>query len=431
MNRQFTIVQKKIIVIAALFLFGANPQIFAQTDRTTRAEIFEQVWSVINEKYYDAGFNGVDWNQVGEKYRSRLKKISGEKDFYELLDQMAGELRDSHTRVYSPEQKAERKNRKRTSVGIQIKAIENAFVISNVAPDSEAARLGIKAGMIVLSVNNQPIKKAIADAKKAIGASSSERSTAMRLFSKLLAGEPETFLKIGLIDERKNSKIFTLKRISASSAPQVSSRILPSGIAYLKFDQFHESIEKEISERLENFQNAPALILDLRGNAGGDGEMGLRFAGKFFDEKITVARIVTRTGKPPIEGMPMTLETGETGGQVFSKPLAVLIDERTASTAELIANALQETGRAKIFGTNSCGCVLAFLDYKSLAGGGDLTLSEFGFITPNNKRLEGAGVLPDRFVLPKLEDIRNNRDAALETAENYLQKPTPGLLKAN
>ena len=140
----------------------------------------------------------------------------------------------------------------------------------------------------------------------------------------------------------------------------------------------------------------------------------------FSTAKITVAKIVTRTGKPPFEGMPMTLETGGGGGQIFSKPLAVLIDERTASTAELVSNALQETGRAKIFGTNSCGCVLAFLDYKPLAGGGDMTLSEFGFITPKNRRLEGAGVLPDKSVPLKLKDLQNNLDKTLEQAEEFL-----------
>ena len=162
------------------------------------------------------------------------------------------------------------------------------------------------------------------------------------------------------------------------------------------------------------------MIIDLRGNAGGDGEVGLRFAGHFFDEKINVARIITRTGKPPFPGMPMTLEAGSKDGQIFSKPLAVLIDEKTASTAELIAGVFQESGRAKIFGTNSCGCVLAFLDYKPLRGGGDMTLSEFGFITAKGKTLEGKGILPDKIVPFKLKNLQNNFDETLKQAEEFL-----------
>ena len=186
-------IQKFIAAIFALIAVGVNLQIFAQTDQTKRNEIFEQVWNTINEKYYDVNFNDVDWKAVRVKYRARLEKVSGDNEFYALLDRMAGELRDSHTRVYSPSQRDERKEQKRTSVGIGIKEIENVVIISSVAPDSEAERRGITTGMIVRSINGQPVKKAIRKAKQSVGVSSSERSTAMRVYSKLLAGEPETF----------------------------------------------------------------------------------------------------------------------------------------------------------------------------------------------------------------------------------------------
>lgn len=421
MKRKHLNIKTFIPAALAIIIAGAGFSLRAQTDSAQRREVFEQVWTTINEKYYDASFNGVDWQKVKEKYLGRIEKADDDKSFYALLDEMAGELRDSHTRVYSPEQREARKKQRRTSIGISIKQVENAVVIASVAKGSEAEKSGIKPGMVVRAVNNQPIKKAIAEAVRTVGVSSSERATEMRVYSKILSGEPDTFLKITLSDEKGKRRNFTLKRVLVSNAPQISTRILPSGIAYLKFNHFDESIEDQLAEALENFKNAPALILDLRGNAGGDGEMSLRFAGKFFDKKTAVARIVTRSGKPPIEGMPMTLETGETGRQIFSNPLAVLIDERTASTAELITNAFQETNRAKIFGTNSCGCVLAFLGYKPLKGGGDMTLSEFGFITSKHKTLEGAGITPDRTFAPTLRDLRTGRDAPLEEAEKYLK----------
>ena len=179
-------------------------------------------------------------------------------------------------------------------------------------------------------------------------------------------------------------------------------------------------LEKQIEQSLKDFKDAPALILDLRGNGGGDGEFGLRFAGYFFNDQITVAKIVTRSGKPPVPEMPMLLETGTKGAQIFARPLVILVNEGTASTSELVTNALQEQKRAVVFGTNSCGCVLAFLDYKPLTGGGDLTLSEFGFITAKGKKLEGSGVTPDRIVAPNLKDLQTGRDAALRAAERFL-----------
>jgi carboxyl-terminal processing protease len=417
---KFSIYRKRALCLFALIIFCSN-SLYAQTSLKERVAIFEQVWTTINERYYDASFNGVDWQAVKKKYFARLKNAVKDKDFYALLDQMAGELRDSHTRVYSPVQREERKNQKRASVGITIKEIEGKAVITNAAPDSEAEKLGIKAGMIVRAVNNQPVEKAIAEARLAVGVSSSERATRMRVLSKILTGEPGTVLKLELTDAQGKNRKFALMRRVVSAKPRVTSQILPSGIAYLKFSQFDEEFEKQVENALKDFKDAPALILDLRGNGGGDGEVGLRFAGYFFNDQVTIAKIVTRTGKPPFPEMPMTLETGAKDAQIFSRPLVILVDEATASTAELITNAFQEQERAVVFGTNSCGCVLAFLDYKPLKGGGDLTLSEFGFITAKGKKLEGSGVSPDRIVSLNLKDIQTGRDAALEQAELFLR----------
>lgn len=216
------------------------------------------------------------------------------------------------------------------------------------------------------------------------------------------------------------SRRFALTRRVVSAKPKVAARLLLSGVAYLKFGKFDEEFEKEVAASLLKFKDARGLIVDRRGNDGGDGEVGLRFAGYFFDDQITVARIVTRTGVPPLPEMSMTLETGTKGARSFSRPLVVLVDEGTASTSESVTNELQEQKRAVVFGTNSCGCVLAFLDYKPLKGGGDLTLSEFGFITPQGRKLEGDGVQPDKIVPLTLKDIRTGRDGALEAAEKYL-----------
>ena len=75
----------------ALIVLSAN-SLPAQTSVKERAEIFEQVWATINEKYYDASFNGVDWRAMKKKYLTRLETAVSETDFYALLDQMAGEL---------------------------------------------------------------------------------------------------------------------------------------------------------------------------------------------------------------------------------------------------------------------------------------------------------------------------------------------------
>jgi len=180
-----------------------------------------------------------------------------------------------------------------------------------------------------------------------------------------------------------------------------------------------------LREALIKYKAAPGLILDLRANGGGDGREGFRIAGYFLDEKVPVARIVTRTGKPPsalfgLVSRPKEFEAGEKGGRLYSNPVVVLVNEGSASTSELVANALQEHRRAYVIGARSYGCVLGVLKHRELKGGGSLSVSEVGFVTPGGRRLEGEGVTPDKSVAVTLRDLRAGRDLALEEAERYL-----------
>ncbi len=420
-TRSFIIFQLIILLASAVFnQVGAQESTLKNS--AEKIEIFEQVWSIINEKYYDADFHGVDWKIVGDRYRPMIEKASSDEEFYALLDKMAGELRDSHTRVFSPKGRENRKNRKFAGVGISLGKIENEFVVTEILPGSDAAQAGVKTGMIVKVLDGQPVAKAFEKAQAEIGSSSSERALQLRVLSKLLAGKPDSSLKLGLTDFNGKEFEIELTRREYSNAPQFVEKLLPSGLIYVKFGSFNENSAKQLEKSLRNNKNANGLILDLRGNGGGDGDAGLRVAGYFFNDQIPVARLVTRTGKPPIPEIPMELEAGRKGKQIYSKPVIILIDEKTASVSELITDALQSYYRAYVIGTQTCGCVLAFLDYKEIKGGGDLSLSEFGFVTAKGQTLEGRGVTPDRIISPRLENLRNGRDAALEEAEIFLTR---------
>jgi carboxyl-terminal processing protease len=166
--------------------------------------------------------------------------------------------------------------------------------------------------------------------------------------------------------------------------------------------------------------------LDLRSNGGGDGELGLKIAGYFFDEPVSFANVITRTGKPPsaffgLYKLPKEFKAGKKGGQLYARPVIVLINEATGSTSELFASALQQQKRATIIGTQSCGCILGILHFTKLKGGGDLAVSEIGFVTAKGKTLEGNGVTPDNPIAATLTDVQSGRDVALEQAIRYLK----------
>ena len=356
----------------------------------------------------------------------RVEGLSSDEEFYELLNRMTGELRDAHTRVRSPRQNRNRKSQQATSAGVLVYEVEGTPVVFDVTPDSDASRAGVKAGMVVRTVDGRAVSEAVAEARREVGASSSERAERLLSYLRLISGEPDSALRLGLTRADGTPLEVELTRRTVSDAPRLDARLLPSGYAYVRFNRFRAPVAKLLKEALAKLKDAPGLILDLRANSGGDGREGLKVAGYFFDEKVSIARIVTRTGKPPsalfgLVSFPKEFQAGENGKRLYSNPVVVLVNEGTGSTAELIANGLREQGRAYVVGTQSCGCVLGVIDHRELKGGGDLAVSEISFVTPGGRKLEGSGVTPDKTVTVTLRDLRAGRDVAVEEAEAYLK----------
>jgi carboxyl-terminal processing protease len=87
----------------------------------------------------------------------------------------------------------------------------------------------------------------------------------------------------------------------------------------------------------------------------------------------------------------------------------------------MFTGVLQENGRAIVVGRQSCGCLLVIPKYREVEGGGELAISELGYISPKGRRLEGSGVLPNEQVSLKIADLQRHRDATIEEAEQQLR----------
>lgn len=391
-----------------------------------RIEVFEKVWQAVNDKYYDPSFNGMDWTAAHERYRARVDGLKSDEEFYALLNRMLGELRDAHTLFRSPRQREASRKQQATSAGISIREVEGVPVIFSVDADSDAARAGVKSGMTVRTIDGQAFAERLAQVRAEVGETSSERLARLRVYARLLAGEPDTPLKLGLTRADRSEFEVALTRRTVSNLSPLTSNLLPSGNAYLKFNAFRSPVSKEFKEALIKFKDASGLIVDLRGNGGGDVEEMLHIAGYFFNEKVFFGRGVTRSGKPlsllgGLVKVPLEAYVGGPGKQIWSKPVVILISERTGSAAESFTAGMQENGRATVMGTQSCGCVNIVNNRFEMKGGGELQLSELGYLSPKGRRLEGNGIMPDKVIAPALLDLRRSRDAGVEEAENFLR----------
>jgi carboxyl-terminal processing protease len=392
-----------------------------------RREIFEKVWREIRDHYYDPSYNGVDWNEVHRRYAPLVDAASKDQEFYALMSQMTSELHDAHTRFSSPEQWKNFRRQQGVTVGFTVDDVDGKTVVTSVIPGTDAAHVGIEPGMVVLRVQDKPIAERIAEIEKKRLPSSSDRATRWFIYNRLFAGPADAPVKVGL--QRADGSVFevSVHRQIYSAAPDVTTHVLPSGNVYIRFDGFQHPVTKEFRDALQRFRDAPGLIVDLRRNGGGDLAVVLPIAGYFFGKKTLFAKDSTRTGKPlssyvGLFKLPLQLYVGKPGDQIYSGPVTVLVDAHSASSSEVFAAGMQDTGRAKIIGSQSCGCVLGIAKPRVMKGGAVLEMSEVLWFSPKGRKLEGTGIIPDQVVMPTMFDLQRGRDTVLAAADRTLVK---------
>jgi carboxyl-terminal processing protease len=392
-----------------------------------RKDVFEKVWKEIHDHYYDASYNGVDWNEVHRRYAPLVETTKKDLEFYALMNQMTSELHDAHTRFNSPEQWKNFRRQQGVTVGFSVDDVDGKTAVTNVIPGTDAARAGIEQGMVVLRVDDAPVAERIAEIEKKRQPSSSERATRWFIYNRVFAGPADTPVKVAL--QRGDGSVFeaSVRRQIYSAAPEVTTHVLPSGNVYIRFDGFQHPITKEFRQALQKFRDAPGLIVDLRRNGGGDLAVLLPIAGYFFGKKTLFAKDSTRTGKPlssyvGLFKLPLQLYVGRAGEQIYSGPVVVLVDAHSASSSEVFAAGMQDTLRAKVIGSQSCGCVLGIAKPRVMKGGGVLEMSEVLWFSPKGRKLEGTGIIPDKIVMPSVADLQRRRDPVLAEADKSLMR---------
>ena len=391
---------------------------------------FEFVWRTINERYYNAKLNGVDWNAVGERYRPLALEAKDDETFWDLLDRMTGELQDAHTRVESPKSVELRKKDEAVTLGFAFVPTDGKLAVSTVNFDSDAYWAGVRPGMTLITIAGEPAMQAYAKLKAATRLDSTERSRHARAIRKITSGEPGT--KASFTFERADGSRFdaTLARRKILVRPIESHRVLPSGYGYVRFGQWSLSLTARAIAAVDELKATPGLVIDLRGNPGGAVQAVNQMLERFFPVRTEIGHSITRTGKPigffmgTVEIIKLKREI-EGNPDAYKGPVVILVNAGSASGSELFAATMQAAGRATIMGEPSCGCLLGFLGYARVPGGAELAYSEVGFVMANDKRIEGEGVMPDRVVPLNLADLQMNRDRALEEAQAALATMKP------
>ncbi len=396
-----------------------------------RQAALDLVWQSIQQQYVDPRFNGADWAAVGRRYRAELLQPGlDEAAFWRGLNRMAGELKDAHTTVRSPlEVNATLQQRGHHGLGLQ--KLQGHWVVSGLSGNSQAALLGVRAGHRVLQIDNQDFDRWWQATAATVRGSSTDRSNFGLVLRELNQRPVGSLMALQLQRPDGSRYRVTLRQDPLSPAQAVlRAHLLASNLGYLRFANFNPALKTELEAALKRLSGAQALVLDLRGNGGGSFKMAVDLMGWLLPQGGSMGEIITRDNQRLTAMMGLVDVTPTLNvtlqPQPLAMPMAVLIDENSASASELLASVLQDRGRARVFGVPSCGCLLgARAGGIELPGGGRLMMSQFDMRigAPPGKRIEGVGVQPDAPVPWTEEALRAQRDVVFEAAQSWLMGP--------
>ncbi|MFD1259131.1 S41 family peptidase [Entomomonas asaccharolytica] len=262
-------------------------------------------------------------------------------------------------------------------LGIEIEQSEGFIKIVTPIDDSPAAKAGIKAGDIILRINDTPTKDlSLTDASE-------------KMQGKI--GE-----KINLIIVRGQGKPFTVTITRAKvQFKSVKTQLLEKDYGYIRIAQFQNNTGKEVKTALtqlakQNNANLKGIVLDLRNNPGGVLQASIDTVDQFVDKEL----VVYTKGRLPNTELRFYSNAGDPSKGV---PLVVLINNGSASAAEVVAGALQDLKRAVIMGTTSFGkgSVQTVLPINKKEA---LKLTTALYYTPKGRSIQAQGIVPDIIV---------------------------------
>ena len=272
--------------------------------------------------------------------------------------------------------------------GLGIEVSMEGGVVKVISPidDTPASRVGVKAGDYIVRINGEQVQ----------GKTLMEAVNLMRG----PVGSPIeiTIRRKGL----KKAKIFTITR-EIIEIKSVISKLIDNEIGYLRLRAFNENSSNQLKgeiSKLEKNNKLVGYILDLRNNPGGLLSQAVRISDFFLDD----GEIVSTRGRKSRENRKFFAKKGD---RIKGKPLIVLINNGSASAAEIVAGALQDQKRAVLLGeaTYGKGSVQSIIPLRN-KGAIRLTISKY--YLPSGKSISEVGVTPDIRVEEEDEEFSIN-----------------------
>ncbi len=376
-----------------------------------RLEVLEALWTRLSEIYPALEYKGIYGREWIELAAKRVRQAESDEEFYDILLRLMATLNDTHTRIISYPGKP-----RLESPPIELNQVEGKVAVIRAKSDT-----GLSPGDVIVSVDGRPVEDCRTKKMTRV-CNSTERGRVREACGQLLRGAPGTEVKVTAEGADRQPKGLVLRRLPNPEfwqEPVISSRRLSDAIGYIRISRWAgDNLIEKFDQALETFKDTRGLVIDVRGNGGGNGQLADLVNGRLTD-------------KPVISSIDFWRKAGSDqynkdigwvrprGPWAYKGRVAVLMDEASMSSCEHFVSGVEAMGNVLLVGapTNGAGGGPTTVQ---LSDGTRVAISRALGLRVNGIVFEGHGIPPHIFSTPTLDDLRRGRDGALDVAKEWI-----------
>lgn len=407
-------------------------------------EAFDALLEQMSKEYAFTEEKGIDWDALYDEFAPRAASARNAEDFYLVVRDLTWAIPDGHIGIGGGPMLRLFYDERAGGFGLVLAELSDGRVIvTQVLPDLPAERAGIQVGAEIVRWNGVPVSEAIDGVIPYFGPFSTEHTKRLEqvvFLTHLPPGEEVTVAfrnpgagtrEIAMVAEPEIDSLLAAWASYDELALPIEGEVLDeSGLGYIKITTFSGNY-KVMTDLWTHYMeeiidlDVPGLIIDLRINGGGSGNLANDFAGYFFDEEITLAywwEYSALTEDFEKQEIPERIEPAPL---YYDGPVVLLVGPDCVSACEGFAYAMTQKGRAQVVGHFPTAGAYGGVGrgQVTLPDGIELQFPTTRSTTPDGKVIiEGVGIVPDIAVPVTEESALGVRDMVLEAAvETFLE----------
>jgi carboxyl-terminal processing protease len=328
-------------------------------DAVRALEPFWETWHLVSQRYVD--------REAVQSQRMARGAIRG------LLASL-GDV--GHTTYLTPEDRKQFEESLKgelSGIGAVLTLRKGRPVIMQTVPNSPARAAGLRPGDVLQQVNGEDVTH-----------------QSLEQIVRTVRGPAGTTVRLRVVRTGESRPLDVEVTRAKVEVPSVSWHLLPGEpkLAHVALRSFNTQADQQLRAALEQVrkEGARGIVLDLRGDPGGLKEQAVTISSEFLAEGDVLIEVDAKGNRKTTAVKP--------GGVATDVPLVVLIDEGTASSAEILAGALQDHGRAPLVGMKTFGAGTVLLPFP-LGDGSEVLLAVEKWLTPKGHEIWHQGISPD------------------------------------